>query len=47
MKSIKISKILAQFLNLGYLETTKPNFKKFCHSRPEQSMLEKGYSGST
>ena len=42
MKSIGILKILAQFLNLGHLEATKSNFKKFCHSRPEQSKLEKG-----
>ena len=42
MKSITILKILAQLLNLGHLETTKSNFRKFCHSRPEQSKLEKG-----
>ena len=42
MKSIGISKILAQFLNLGHLETIKSNFEKFCHSRPKQSKLEKG-----
>ena len=40
MKSIVILKILAQFLNLGHLETTKSHFKKFCYSRPEQSKLE-------
>ena len=42
MKSIGILKILAQFLNLGHLETTKSNFMKFGHSRPKQSKLEKG-----
>ena len=42
MKSITIFKILAQFLNSGYLETTKSIFKKFLHSRPVQSRLEKG-----
>ena len=47
MKSIVILKILAQFLNLGHLETTKLNFKKFCPSRAEQSKLEKWQFGST
>ena len=47
MKSITILNILAQFLNLGHLETTKSNFKKILHSRPEQSKLEKGWFGST
>ena len=42
MKSIVILKILAQFLNLGHLETNKLNIKKFCQTRPEQSMFEKG-----
>ena len=46
MTSIIILKILAQLLNLGHLETTKSIFKKFCHSRPEQSKLEKGEFGS-
>ena len=41
MKAITILKILAQFLNLGHLEKTKSNFKKFCHSRPEQTKFEK------
>ena len=37
MKSITIVKFLAWFLNSGHLETTKSNFMKFCHSRPEQA----------
>ena len=41
-KSVKISKNMGQFLNLDHLEMSKSNFKKFCHSRPEQSKLEKG-----
>ena len=42
MKSITIFKFLVLSLNLGHLEATKSNVEKFCHSRPEQSKLEKG-----
>ena len=37
---------MSQLLNLGHLETTKPNFKKFGWSRPEKHKLEKGWFGS-
>ena len=41
MKSVTILKNVVQLLHLGHLETSKSNFKKFCHSRLEQSKLEK------
>ena len=41
MKAITILKFLAQFLNLGHLDTNESNFKKFCHSRPKQTKFEK------
>ena len=37
MKSVTILKNMVQLLNLGHLETSKSNFKKFSQSRPEQS----------
>ena len=45
MKSITIFKNVGQLLNLGYLETSKSNFKKSCYSRPEKSKLEKVWFG--
>ena len=34
-------KNMVQLLNIGHLETSKSNFKKFSQSRPEKSKLEK------
>ena len=45
MKSITIFKKVVQLLNLGHLETSKSNFKNFCHSRPEESKFEKVWLG--
>ena len=45
MKSITIFKNVVQLLNLGYLETSKSNFKKSCYSKPEKSKLEKVWFG--
>ena len=45
MKSITIFKNVVQLLNLGHLETSKSNFKKFNKSKPEQSKLEKVWFG--
>ena len=41
MKSVTILKNVVQLFHLGYLETSKSDFKNFCHSRLEQSKLEK------
>ena len=41
MKAVTIFKNVGQMLNLGHVETSKSNFKKFCHPRPEQLKLEK------
>ena len=41
MKSVAIFKNVGQMLNLGHVETSKSNFKKFCHPRPELFKLEK------
>ena len=41
MKSVTIFNNVGQMLNLGHLETSKSNFKKFGHPRHEQFKLEK------
>ena len=41
MKSATILKNVGQLLSLDHLETNKSKLKKFCHSMPEQSKLEK------
>ena len=41
MKSVTILKNVVQLFHLGYLETSKSDFKNFCHSRLQQSKLEK------
>ena len=42
LELVTIVKNVGQLLNLGHFKTSKANFKKICHSRPEQSKLEKG-----
>ena len=46
MKSVTILKNVFQLLHLGYLETSKSNFKNFCHSRLEQSWKKCSLAGS-
>ena len=46
IKSDIFKENVAQYLNLGHLETAKPFFKKIGWFRPEKSKLEKGWFGS-
>ena len=46
IKSVIFSENVGQLLNLGYLETTKSNFKKIDCFMPVKPNLEKGWFGS-